>query len=153
MAKRKFKTINGEFVEVTPDGERAVCDQISQSVEKYKEPLEFGLPLQKTIAQWPMTSVFASVNIDKVPELKKQLKQAGVPTEFDGECPIWTSREHKKKYLKATGQYDRDASYGDAAPENYVESSHSEKTQKKEYREYRQDLKRRIAQLEREIFS
>ena len=66
---------------------------------------------------WPMHSDFAGVNPSQNREAYEHSVREGVPTEFDKTgAAIFTSREHRKKYLKIAGLYDRDAGYGDAAP-------------------------------------
>lgn len=65
----------------------------------------------------PLKSVALAVHVDQIPEAMALAAQAGVPTEFtsDGR-PILRDRNHKKRYCRAVGVYDRDAGYGDAAP-------------------------------------
>ena len=66
-------------------------------------------------ACWPMASDAAGVNPDQIKEAMEGARKAGVPTEFnrDGQA-IFTSREHRKRYCKALGFYDRSGTYGDA---------------------------------------
>jgi len=63
---------------------------------------------------WPMKSWAAGCNPNQVGEFTKASAERGVPTEFtkDGKA-VFTSRGHRKKYLKAFGMHDRNAGYGD----------------------------------------
>lgn len=57
---------------------------------------------------WPMECYGSGVNADQAPELRKHLKDAGVPTEVTGDGnPVYTSAAHRKKALKARGLVDR----------------------------------------------
>lgn len=69
--------------------------------------------------KWPMESVAAGVSAEQVPEMVAFDRQNGVPTEYsqDGN-PIFTSKTHRKKYLRAHGMYDRNAGYSDPEPVN-----------------------------------
>lgn len=62
-------------------------------------------------------SVALAVHPDQIAEAAEDARKRGVPTEFTADgCPVLTDRDHKKRYLRAYGYYDRDAGYGDAAP-------------------------------------
>lgn len=63
---------------------------------------------------WPMTSQGAAVHPDQIPEAMESARKKGVPTDFTptGE-PIFTGREHRKRYLHAYGYHDKDGGYGD----------------------------------------
>lgn len=65
----------------------------------------------------PLKSVALAVQPGQVAEAAADAAARGVPTDFtpEGE-PILRDRDHKKRYLRAYGMYDRDAGYGDAAP-------------------------------------
>lgn len=59
---------------------------------------------------WPMTCYGSGVNADQAPELRKHLKDAGVPTEVtrNGD-PVYTSAAHRRKALKARGLVDKNS--------------------------------------------
>jgi hypothetical protein len=70
--------------------------------------------------KWPQVSMaMANPNMTEK-ELRAEqqfLDRSGVPTEYTKHNePILTSREHRKRYMKAMGMHDRDAGYGDRAP-------------------------------------
>lgn len=68
---------------------------------------------------WPMHSDFAGVHPNQCQEAYDHSVRNGVPTEFDKTgAAIFTSRKHRKDYLRIAGLYDRNAGYGDAAPRN-----------------------------------
>ena len=66
---------------------------------------------------WPMASVAAGVSPEEVPEMMKYDREKGIPTEYtnDGD-PVFTSREHRKRYCEAHELFDRNAGYGDPTP-------------------------------------
>lgn len=62
----------------------------------------------------PIHSEGAAVHPDQIPEAVEDAKRCGVPTEFDSiGCPIFTSRKHRRDYLKVYGFHDRNGGYGD----------------------------------------
>lgn len=70
---------------------------------------------------WPMVSqAMANPNMTEAERRAEQahLERAGVPTQYTAlNEPILESRTHRKKYMEAMGMHDRDAGYGDRAPE------------------------------------
>lgn len=59
---------------------------------------------------YPMASYAVGVGASQVPEEREAARKAGVPTEFTSEGdPIFTSRGHRKKYLKHIGYHDRNS--------------------------------------------
>lgn len=67
---------------------------------------------------WPASGLHsdaAGVHPDQAKEAYDHSVAAGVPTQFDREtgCAIFTSRAHRKKYLRAVGLHDRNGGYGD----------------------------------------
>jgi hypothetical protein len=65
-------------------------------------------------------SVALAVHPDQRGEATDDAAKRGVPTAFtDDGRPVFESREHRKKYMRAYGYYDRDAGYGDAAPQHH----------------------------------
>src|SRR5262249_727529 len=69
-------------------------------------------------AAWPIASEnFASSDAEAAREEREFLATKGVKIEHDAKFrPIWTSRAHKKSYMRALGYADPDAGYGDAEP-------------------------------------
>lgn len=68
-----------------------------------------------SLAQWkPVISDALAVHPRQVKEAEQSAAAKGIPTQFlpDGR-PILTSRQHRKKYLRAYGFHDRDGGYGD----------------------------------------
>jgi len=66
-------------------------------------------------ANWPMESDAAGVDVSQVSEATAHARAVGVPTEFNPETgnPIFTSRNHRKRYCEAVGLYDRNGGYSD----------------------------------------
>ena len=63
---------------------------------------------------WPMESDAMGVHPAQAKEYSDFLRERGVPTEINADGnPILTSRHHRKLVCAATGQYDRNAGYGD----------------------------------------
>lgn len=63
---------------------------------------------------WPMTSEAAAVHPKQVVEATRGAAERGVPTHFDRlGRPVFTSRAHRKAYLKAYGFRDNNGGYGD----------------------------------------
>lgn len=134
MPTRKFKYDHkrGIMIEETPESEKAVCDEIHKSVKKYAEPLDFGRSKKRgNVSLWPRYSDFIGVNPDERQAAMEESKKLGVPTYFneDGDA-YFESRAHENRYIRATGQYHKNAGYGDVAPNNFVESTHSRKYNK-----------------------
>lgn len=69
---------------------------------------------------WPMASTALAVHPSQIGEAHADATTKGVPTEFtkSGQ-PIFTDRDHRRRYMKAYGYYDRDAGYGDAQRHSY----------------------------------
>jgi len=67
---------------------------------------------------WPMASEAAGCHPSEVGEYMDVARKRGVPTSFtaDGR-PIFRSREHRKRFCKAFGFFDKDAGYSDATPD------------------------------------
>ena len=62
----------------------------------------------------PAGSLALKVHPKQVQEAIASAKKRGVPTEFDRTGkPLFTSRAHKKAYLKAYGYVNFDGGYGD----------------------------------------
>jgi len=65
-------------------------------------------PVKQGHGKWPMTCFASGVHPSQAQELRDHLKRNGVPTDVnkDGD-PIYTSKEHRKKALKARGMHDK----------------------------------------------
>ncbi len=68
---------------------------------------------------WPQRSWACGVHPDQRKEAMKYCAEQGVPVEFDrrGDA-VLTSQKHRARVHKALGLYDRNAGYGDRAPQN-----------------------------------
>lgn len=78
-------------------------------------------------ANWPLVSEALSVHPDQVQEAIDSARRKGVPTEFTKSgAPIFTSREHRKRYCEAYHFYDRQGGYGDAAPRDQIPVSYGD---------------------------
>lgn len=63
---------------------------------------------------WPMTSESAAVHPDQIGEAIAVDKRKGVPTEYTSDgSPIFTSRDHRRRYCEAHGFYDKSGGYSD----------------------------------------
>ena len=70
---------------------------------------------QGLIGWKPIESIALEVHTSQVDEMMDHAKKHGVPTEFNREtgAPIFTSRSHRRAYLKMEGVHDRQGGYGD----------------------------------------
>jgi len=67
---------------------------------------------------WPKESDALGVHPAQAKEFGEFLKHNGVPTTvLPNGNPVLTSRKHRKELCAATGMYDRNAGYGDQAPQ------------------------------------
>lgn len=64
---------------------------------------------------WPMRSDACGVHPSDADKAGKASAEMGVPTRFDSKTgqAIFESRNHRAKYMKARGFYDRNGGYGD----------------------------------------
>jgi hypothetical protein len=63
---------------------------------------------------WPMTSEAAAVRVDQIPQAAARARKLGVPTEYNqAGQPVFTSRQHRKRYLHAHHLRDNSGGYGD----------------------------------------
>lgn len=68
---------------------------------------------------WPKESDALGVHPAQAEEFKRFLRERGVPTEVKPNGnPICVSQKHQKQICAATGMYDRNAGYGDQAPQH-----------------------------------
>ncbi len=82
-----------------------------------------AFPSRLDLAQGAMPHMAASYNLrsealavakEQIPEAAEFAKKRGVPTAFDQiGRPIFTSRDHRRKYMKIHGHFDKDGGYGD----------------------------------------
>ncbi len=95
------------------DCSRHWCITLKDGTKTY----DLGI-VRKTSAQtagnWPMDSYAAGVDPSEVPAMMKIDAKYGVKTDYteDGD-PVFTSKGHRKKYLKVHKMHDRNAGYGD----------------------------------------
>lgn len=79
-------------------------------------PAEYGGP--RRCATWPMISDALGVAPDQVTAARQQAQALGIPTEFTREGrAILTGPGHRKRLCRALGFYDKNAGYGDPAPD------------------------------------
>jgi len=63
---------------------------------------------------WPLASEAMAVHPDQIPEAREHDRRHGVPTDYDRlGRPIFTSREHRKRYARSYGWRDYDGGDGD----------------------------------------
>ena len=102
------------FEKIFSDGHTdAWCIMLADGVKA----IDMGVVRKKsmqTAGNWPMASYAAGVSDSEVPEMRAIDEKAGVPTEYNEEAdPVFTSRGHRKRYLKAHELHDRNGGYGD----------------------------------------
>lgn len=63
---------------------------------------------------WPILSEALAVHPSQVAEAQESARARGVPTQFlpDGRA-VLRDRDHRRRYLKAYGFFDRNGGYGD----------------------------------------
>ena len=67
-----------------------------------------------TTTCWPQKSEALAVHPKRINEAIDSAKKKGVPTRFDrAGRPVFESRQHRKRYLKAYGYHDNQGGYGD----------------------------------------
>lgn len=68
---------------------------------------------------WPLFSDALGCGEHQVEEATRVAAENGVPTDFtkDGRA-ILRNKDHRKKYAKLYGFFDKDAGYGDPLPDN-----------------------------------
>ena len=81
------------------------CDDGTKASRDYSA--EWG-SRKATLVTWPRTCWVSGVHPSQANELREHLRKSGVPTEVtkDGD-PVYTSREHRRRALKARGMVDR----------------------------------------------
>lgn len=77
----------------------------------YKDPGTFG---QSTGGAWPLCSDAAGVHPSQSKEAYDASVACGVPTKFNGQGQaVFTSRGHRRDYLRSQGLVDRQGGYSD----------------------------------------
>jgi len=99
-------------------------DNLPMSKATYRPECKCGKTMERDfgaevhggkISGWPMWSEGGGCHRDDVAEFRTALREKGVDAEMRADGAIkWESRAHKKACVLATGQFDRDAGYGDA---------------------------------------
>jgi len=92
------------------------CPECHAAMDRDLRAEQVGTPLP---GNWPMTSTALGIHPDDVPDMMEFDKQMGVPTEYspDGD-PVLRDPKHRRDYSRAHDAYDRNAGYGDPAPQN-----------------------------------
>lgn len=107
---------------------------------------------RRSIARWPYASETMAVDVGEISIAQEKLRRHGVTTEYDKlGRPILRDAAHRKAHAKVFGYYDRNASYSDPDPVNYVESEHSAGAVRRKRAEMRDTIRQEIVRLEREI--
>lgn len=71
------------------------------------------LPAHTTTC-WPMKSEALAVQPKQIEQARDRAKRHGIPTDFDTfGRPIFTSRGHRKEYMRMEGVHDNHGGYGD----------------------------------------
>lgn len=98
------------YVHPVPPPPHVQCENCEERAE-YRPSFQCAKP-----STWsnPLLSDALAVHPSQVKEAYEDSVKKGVPTEFlaDGRA-VLRSREHRRKYLKAYGFYDKDGGYGD----------------------------------------
>lgn len=83
------------------------------TLDGFEDYYDYGIVRAKShqhAGNYPMASYAVGINPDEVPEQRKLDEAAGVKTDYTaGGDPIFTSRGHRKQYLKHVGFHDRNS--------------------------------------------
>ena len=78
----------------------------------------------------PIHSDALGYHPSQIAEAHEYLAKKGVDCEIDSKGrPVFTSRQQRAKFLKATGYFDRDAGYGDPADGSFRDHVEPKKTE------------------------
>jgi hypothetical protein len=100
--------VNGK--EMTPEEFRAGGGKIHELAE--------GTVALDSLKAWPVHSDALGVHPTQVKDAVAFYKSKGVHVEFDRACRlIMRDRAHRNEVLRASGFHDRNAGYGDRAPD------------------------------------
>ena len=107
LFKRKFvfdKAL-GRTVEITSEGTKPICDELSKEAGQRRVTLATK---SRTRAKWPRESMAMAVNPEDIKAAREYAAKRGVSVDYTrtGE-PILTSLEHQRRYCRAMGYYDR----------------------------------------------
>lgn len=74
-----------------------------------------GLAGGDSLVGWkPLASEALAVHPRQIAEAEESARRKGVPTEFDSQGrPVFTSRSHRRQYLRAYNFHDKDGGYSD----------------------------------------
>lgn len=120
MARYDYLTEDGELVEL----EFPVCKAPRFLIHAQHGALRrafvahYATLRTQSPATYPRDSDAAGCNPEQAQEMYDESVKLGIPTEFNKRtgCAKFESRSHEKRYCEATGLYQRNAGYGDAAP-------------------------------------
>ncbi len=92
---------------VLSNGEVAIRDRSAEVVTQSVSVKNGNGRVKRT---WPLECIGSGVNAEQAPELRKHLKDKGIPTEVtpDGN-PVYTSAAHRRKALRARGLVDKNS--------------------------------------------
>ncbi len=124
MPSRKFVYRSGQgVVEITPDGEKAQCDEISADVAERSEPMDWsGFSSRRAIPGiWPRVSTSLGCHPSQVREEQELLAKHGVQTDYtpDGD-PIFRDQNHANRHMAVFDYCDADAGYSQRAPTKFT---------------------------------
>ena len=112
----KTNQITSLFMSISEMEEKQQGDVIVLDGEEYTRDYQSEMSgMQGSCASWPMKSDAAGCHPSQAKEFYDNASSRGVPTDFCSETgqAIFTSRQHRAKYLKAMGMHDRNGGYGD----------------------------------------
>lgn len=74
---------------------------------------------------WPHVATFGpTVNVEDAERAMRICEERGCPTEYrkgkKAAYPVWRSPKHRAAWARALEYFDRDAGYGDPAPQYYT---------------------------------
>jgi hypothetical protein len=110
----------GDGIKIDKRGRHYFLDGVEVPARAYRKRYPLGKQAPTLVRSRRQKSIALAVHPSQVEEASSDAVRKGVPTEFtrDGR-PIFESRAHRKKYFQAYGYFDRDAGYGDAAPQHH----------------------------------
>lgn len=104
--RKTLRIVNGREVWTDSNGDRCSPSRI--------RPTGVAVGKRNAPGGWPLHSDSAGVHPSQRQEAYDDSVKNGVATEFDPDgCAVFTSREHRRKYLKTYRLKDHDAGYGD----------------------------------------
>ena len=110
---------SGGFVEF-PDGGEGRFSLTENVLRSDKDNTNAQTSSKRTRAKWPIRTVMTGVGVGQAQELREFIVSRGLRgthVHKDGSVE-WSGPRARRDYCKAVGLYDRNAGYGDPAPDN-----------------------------------